>query len=83
MSAPRAIQFCWCPPMDDSLDPEQHQVACIYREWLHIWNEQKSYPSPFRVRVVPALAQLSPGCYEASFGRVHVKPACTCERRRA
>jgi len=73
------IQFCFCPPMDDSSDPDQHQTGCIYREWLYIWNRHRSYSSPFRDRQ-SAASVVSPGCREASFGWVHVRPSCRCSR---
>lgn len=81
----RGIQLCFCPPMADRADPEQHQGGCLEAEARRIrafWAE-----NPPNVELCwalwgpgrrPSLSAIPPGCYEASFGRVHVRPGCRC-----
>ena len=60
-----ALRFCWCPPMQDPNDPNQHEAACAHAAFVaQIRQHQKP----------------TAGCYQASFGWVHVKPGCHCVR---
>ena len=78
------VRACWCPPMDDSSDPEQHRVGCLHAEVIRVrrywdaefsrweyrprWEWGRSWSRP----AIPS------GCYRASFGMVHVRPGCRC-----
>lgn len=72
------IRFCWCPPMNDPDDPAQHEAMCAHAAFEEHLARLHAMPlaSPFRTPPAP-----SGGCYEASFGWVHVKPDCRCSRR--
>jgi hypothetical protein len=89
MTAMRAedagIRLCFCPLMDDRTDPEQHELGCLEAEARRIhayWSENPPVWEPL-LRPVTRLThwappEIPPGCYEASFGWVHVKPGCRC-----
>lgn len=85
--ADHGIQLCFCPPMVDRADPEQHQVGCLEAEARRAhryWTENPPVWQPFR-RPLPTgrgyyPATIPGGCYEASFGWVHVRPGCRCPR---
>jgi hypothetical protein len=72
------VRFCWCPPMDDPNDPAQHEAACAHAAFVEQLAALHAMPLafPFRAPSTP-----SDGCYEASFGWVHVRPACRCPSR--
>ena len=84
--ADRGVRACWCPPMDDSSDPEQHQVGCLHAEVIRVrryWDVEFSrweyrprweWGRSWSPLAIPA------GCYRASFGVVHVRPGCRCPR---
>ena len=84
--ADRGVRACWCPPMDDSSDPEQHQVGCLGAEVIRVhqyWAENPPVWEPLRHPVPRSSAagpEIPAGCYEASFGMVHVRPGCRCPR---
>ena len=71
------IRFCWCPPMDDPNDPDQHETACAHAAFVEQLRAMEKTPllKPFR-RPAPT----NSGCYEASWGWVHVRPGCRCPR---
>jgi hypothetical protein len=51
--------------MQDPNDPNQHEAACAHAAFVaQIRQHQKP----------------TAGCYQASFGWVHVKPGCHCVR---
>lgn len=94
------IQACFCPPMNDPSDPGQHEAGCLMqtvilnRRFLDANNLipvagmliDRNHAFPFHIpRSRHGLPQTSipGGCYEASFGWVHVKPGCHCTRRGA
>lgn len=71
-----AIRFCWCPPMEDPDDPGQHETACAHAAFVEQLRAMQKTPPAERFRR-PATTG---GCYQASFGWVHVKPGCHCTR---
>lgn len=70
------VRFCWCPPMEDPDDPDQHEAACAHTAFVEQLKATQSVPlvTPFRRPVMTS------ACYQASFGWVHVKPGCHCTR---
>ena len=83
------IRACFCPPMDDSSDPEQHEIGCLHAAVIraHAYLDRLFAEAAPPLRNMlwnptrrPAPPAIPDGCYEASFGWVHVKPGCRCSR---
>lgn len=86
------IGLCFCPPMPDPDDPDLHRAGCYHAEVLYrraFWNRLVAETVEVLVprnlyfnRRCYVPSTLPTGCYEASFGWVHVRSVCRCERRR-
>lgn len=83
------IRACFCPPMDDSNDPDQHEIGCLHAEVLRmhaVWDPKFAKATPSLRSMLwgpnrrPSPPAIPGGCYEASWGWVHVKPGCHCPR---
>lgn len=80
------IRFCWCPPMQNPDDPDQHEAACAHAVFVAQIRERHPVdPNALRRDLwgpnrLPSPTAIPGRCYEASFGWVHVKPGCHCPR---
>lgn len=68
-------------PPEDLAENVAAVLAALVRALGADLMERSKRPSPFRDRLRNTREPHRPaGCYEASFGWVHVKPGCTCPR---
>lgn len=81
------IRACFCAAVDDPSDPEEHDIDCLHAEVLRtraFWDPQFAEAAANLRRMLwgpnrrPSPSAIPGGCYEASFGWVHVKPGCRC-----
>ena len=83
---PAGIRACFCPPMTDSSDPDQHEIGCLHAAVIRahaFWDPQfgeaaATLRSTWGLNHRPSRSLIPGGCYEASWGWVHVRPGCHC-----
>lgn len=80
------IRACFCASLNNPDDPEQHENGCLGAAVIraHAFWDPKFAEAAANFRLLwnldrrPSPPAIPSGCYEASFGWVHVKPGCRC-----
>lgn len=76
-----AVRFCWCPPMQDPNDPDQHERACAHAAFVATLRNRAEPVALLRHNLTATAERPRYGaCRKAPWGWVHVKPGCRCPR---